>query len=109
MTYYDAQVDDARHTMTIVRTAATYGALVANRTRVTTFERAGEHVTGARLVDLESGEEFSVAAKQVINATGVWTDETQSMANARGQFHVRASQGRAPRRPARPAAARTAG
>jgi glycerol-3-phosphate dehydrogenase len=91
--YSDAQVDDARHTMTIVRTAATYGALVANRTRVTQFERAGEHVVGARVKDLESGEEFLVKAKQVINATGVWTDDTQAMADTRGQFHVRASKG----------------
>ncbi len=91
--YSDAQVDDARHTMTIVRTAATYGALVANRARVTRFDRAGEHVIGANVVDLETGEEFLVSAKQVINATGVWTDDTQAMADTRGQFHVRASKG----------------
>ena len=91
--YSDAQVDDARHTMTLVRTAATYGAMVANRVRVTEFDRAGEHVVGAKLVDLESGEHFTVKAKQVINATGVWTDETQAMADTRGQFHVRASKG----------------
>ncbi|MBE7189258.1 glycerol-3-phosphate dehydrogenase/oxidase [Jatrophihabitans endophyticus] len=91
--YSDAQVDDARHTMTLVRTAATYGALVANRVRVEEFDRAGEHVVGAKLVDLESGEHFSVRAKQVINATGVWTDDTQAMADTRGQFHVRASKG----------------
>lgn len=91
--YSDAQVDDARHTMTIVRTAATYGAHVANRTRVVRFERAGEHVVGAQVVDLETGEEFLVRAKQVINATGVWTDDTQAMADTRGQFHVRASKG----------------
>jgi glycerol-3-phosphate dehydrogenase len=32
-------------------------------------------------------------AKQVINATGVWTDDTQALADTRGQFHVRASKG----------------
>ncbi|ABS02497.1 glycerol-3-phosphate dehydrogenase [Kineococcus radiotolerans] len=91
--YYDGQVDDARHTMTIARTAATYGALVANRTRVKEFVREGERVVGAVLVDLESGAEIRVKAKQVINATGVWTDETQELVNARGQFKVRASKG----------------
>ena len=45
--YYDAQVDDARHTMIIARTAASYGALVANRARVIGFLREGERVTGA--------------------------------------------------------------
>ncbi len=91
--YYDAQVDDARHTMTITRTAAAYGALAANRTRVIDFLRQGERVTGARVMDLESGHQFDVRAKQVINATGVWTDDTQALADTRGQFHVRASKG----------------
>ena len=91
--YYDAQVDDARHTMTVVRTAATYGALAANRVRVTNFLRQGERVTGAELTDLETSRTFTVRAKQVINATGVWTDDTQQLADTRGQFHVRASKG----------------
>jgi len=91
--YWDAQVDDARHTMMVVRTAVAFGALAANRTRVQAFLREGERVTGARVVDLETGTEFDVRAKQVINATGVWTDETQQLADTRGQFHVRASKG----------------
>ncbi|GAA4988604.1 glycerol-3-phosphate dehydrogenase/oxidase [Kineococcus glutinatus] len=91
--YWDGQVDDARHTMMIARTAAHYGALAANRTRVREFLREGERVVGAVLVDLESGEEIRVRAKQVINATGVWTDETQELVGARGQFQVRASKG----------------
>ncbi len=91
--YWDAQVDDARHVATIVRTAASYGALVANRTRVVSLLREGERVTGAEVEDLETGNHFKVRARQVINATGVWTDDTQAMADTRGQFHVRASKG----------------
>ena len=91
--YWDAQVDDARHTLAVVRTAVSFGALAANRTRVIGLLRVGERVTGARVTDLETGAEFEVRAKQVINATGVWTDETQQLADARGQFHVRASKG----------------
>ncbi len=91
--YWDAQVDDARHVATIVRTAASYGALVVNRTRVVSLLREGERVTGAEVEDLETGNHFKVRARQVINATGVWTDDTQAMADTRGQFHVRASKG----------------
>jgi len=91
--YWDAQVDDARHTMTVVRTAATFGALAANQAQVTGFLRQGERVTGAAVTDLETGNTFEVRAKQVINATGVWTDDTQALADTRGQFHVRASKG----------------
>jgi glycerol-3-phosphate dehydrogenase len=91
--YYDAQVDDARHTAAVVRTAASYGALVANRARVIGFLREGERVTGVRVRDFESDTELEVRARQVVNATGVWTDLTQAMAGERGQFHVRASKG----------------
>src|ERR1700677_2806071 len=91
--YWDAQVDDARHTMTVVRTAASYGAFAANRVRVTGFLRQGERVTGATAIDLATGETLQIGAKQVINATGVWTDDTQVLADTRGQFHVRASKG----------------
>jgi glycerol-3-phosphate dehydrogenase len=91
--YWDAQEDDARFTMTVVRTAVSFGALAANRAKVTGFLRQGERVAGARVTDQETGAEFEVRAKQVINATGVWTDDTQAMADTRGQFHVRASKG----------------
>ena len=91
--YYDAQMDDARFVATLVRTAAGYGAHTANRARVVGFLREGERVVGARVHDLEQGGEFEVRARQVVNATGVWTDETQALVGARGQFHVRASKG----------------
>jgi glycerol-3-phosphate dehydrogenase len=91
--YYDGQVDDARHTMELARTAASYGAHVANRVKVTGFLRQGERVTGVQAKDLETGREFEVRAKQVVNATGVWTDDTQALVGERGQYHVRASKG----------------
>jgi len=91
--YYDGQVDDARHTMFLSRTAAAYGAHVASRTRVIGLLREGDRVTGASVKDLETGKEFDIRARQVVNATGIWTDETQSFAGERGQFHVRASKG----------------
>ena len=91
--YYDGQIDDARHVMMIARTAAAYGAMCANRVRVVDFLREGERVTGARLRDLETGRDFEVRAKQVINATGVWTDDTQGLVADRGQIRVRASKG----------------
>ncbi len=91
--YWDAQVDDARHTMAIARTASAHGALCANRARVVSLLRQGERVTGAVVRDLESGQDLQVRAKQVVNATGVWTDDTQALADTRGQFEVRASKG----------------
>ncbi|MGV9791189.1 glycerol-3-phosphate dehydrogenase/oxidase [Streptomyces sp. NPDC003435] len=91
--YYDAEVDDARFVTTLVRTAASYGAKVANRTRVTGFLREGERVVGVRVEDVEGGGEYEIRARQVVNATGVWTDDTQGLVGERGQFHVKASKG----------------
>ncbi|GAA0483744.1 glycerol-3-phosphate dehydrogenase/oxidase [Streptomyces sp. NPDC046215] len=91
--YYDAQMDDARYVTTLVRTARAYGAEVANRARVVGFLREGERVVGARVRDLEQGGEFEIRARQIVNATGVWTDDTQKLIAERGQFHVRASKG----------------
>ncbi|MFB6982144.1 glycerol-3-phosphate dehydrogenase/oxidase [Streptomyces scopuliridis] len=96
--YYDAQMDDARYVATLVRTAATYGAHVASRARVVGFLREGERVVGARVRDVGSSQregagEYEIRAKQVVNATGVWTDDTQALIAERGQFHVRASKG----------------
>lgn len=91
--YYDAQMDDARYVATLVRTAATYGAQVASGARVIGFLREGERVVGARVQDVEAGGEYEIRAKQIVNATGVWTDDTQGLIAERGQFHVRASKG----------------
>nr|WP_245666995.1 glycerol-3-phosphate dehydrogenase/oxidase [Actinomadura latina] len=91
--YYDAQVDDARYTMMVARTAAQYGAKVATRAEVTGFLREGERVTGATVLDLEGGREISVRARRVVCATGVWTDGAQAMTGSRAAFGVRASKG----------------
>jgi glycerol-3-phosphate dehydrogenase len=91
--YYDAQVDDARLVVNLVRTAAAFGAQAVNRLAVIDFLREGERVVGARVRNQEDGSEFNIRAKQVVNATGVWTDETQAMVTERGQLSVRASKG----------------
>ncbi|MWA03732.1 glycerol-3-phosphate dehydrogenase [Actinomadura sp. LD22] len=91
--YWDAQVDDARYVMTVLRTAAEYGAQIASRTQVLGLLREGERVTGLRIRDLEGNTTSEVRAKQVVNATGVWTDDIQELVGGRGQIHVKASKG----------------
>jgi glycerol-3-phosphate dehydrogenase len=93
LTYWDAQVDDARFVSSLARTASFYGANVASRVRVEGFLKVGERVVGVKAHDLETDERFEIRARQVVNATGVWTDDTQAMVGERGQFKVRASKG----------------
>ena len=92
--YYDTLVDDARHTMTVLRTAAEYGASVRTGTEVIGFEKDNRgRITAARVRDLETGRETTVKGKVFINATGVWNDKIQEMAGAEGKFTVHASKG----------------
>ncbi len=91
--YYDAQADDARHTLTVALTAAKYGATVLNSAEVVSFTHAGGRVVGARVRDVETGQEVDVRSEVVVNATGVWTDDLQTLVGGRGRFHVRASKG----------------
>ncbi|HEU0086565.1 MAG TPA: glycerol-3-phosphate dehydrogenase/oxidase [Pseudonocardiaceae bacterium] len=91
--YYDALTDDARHTMTVARTAAQYGAVVRTSTQVVGFLREADRICGVRVRDCETGAETDVEAHAVLNCTGVWTDEIQRMSGGRGRFQVRASKG----------------
>lgn len=91
--YWDTLVDDARHTLTLARTAAHHGAVVANSTQVIGYLRDGDRVTGVRVRDAETGRETDVRAGAVLNAAGVWTDHLQQMLGEDGGFTVRASKG----------------
>jgi glycerol-3-phosphate dehydrogenase len=91
--YYDAITDDARHTMTVARTAAQYGAVVRSSTQVIGFLREADRICGVRVRDCETGEETGVDAHAVLNCTGVWTDEIQRLSGGRGRFRIRASKG----------------
>lgn len=92
--YWDATVDDARLVLALIRTAVQFGAYAAQRTRVDDFTRDAEgRVDGAELTDLETGERLTVKAGVVIAATGVWTEQTQDLAEASGGLKVLASKG----------------
>jgi len=92
--YWDAAVDDSRLVSTLIRTAVSYGAHAASRTELVSLQTTtGGAVTGAEVVDLETGEHIDVRARQVINATGVWTEETEELAGSEGGLRVLASKG----------------
>lgn len=73
--YHDGQFDDARLAVNLAQTAAAEGAVVANHVRALSLIKEGGLVAGAELRDEESGAEFSLRARAVINATGVFVDE----------------------------------
>jgi glycerol-3-phosphate dehydrogenase len=91
--YYDGQVDDARHTLTVTRTAVSLGAVVATSCRVVKVVTDVREVVGVGVRDLESGEEFTLRSRTVIAATGVWSDDISALLNGRPGLRVRASKG----------------
>ncbi|MEN3304766.1 MAG: glycerol-3-phosphate dehydrogenase, partial [Micromonosporaceae bacterium] len=96
--YYDGQVDDARYVATMARTAASLGAAIVPSARVVGLVRDAREVTGALVRDMESGAEFPVAARTVVAATGVWSDDISELLDdpaypVRPALRVRASKG----------------
>ncbi len=92
--YYDGRVDDARLVVTLVRTAVRYGALAASRVQVVDIER-DEYgkVKGAVLLDVEHDRQFKVRTKRIIVATGVWTEQTEGLAEGDEGLKVLTSKG----------------
>ena len=93
MMYYDAQVDDARYTITVARTAARHGARVLTRASAVSLLRDGSRVTGAVVRDEETGRAFDVRASRVIVCAGVWSDLVHEASGVRAGYQVRMSKG----------------
>ncbi len=91
--YYDGQVDDARYTMTLARTAAHHGALCATSAPATRLLREGQRVVGAEVADLETGDRWQVRARQTLNTTGPWAERTQALGDYHGPPRMRTSKG----------------
>lgn len=90
--YWDAVFDDARHTMTVARTASAHGALLASSVRLVGVEESAGRIAAVNVTDLEDGDSLSIATRAVVNATGVWTDSVETLAGETGT-DVQASKG----------------
>ncbi|EPR44374.1 FAD dependent oxidoreductase [Desulfovibrio sp. X2] len=77
--YSDGQFNDARMAVTLARTANAHGAACLNHVEVTGLVREAGKVCGAALRDGLSGEEWTVRAKGVVNATGPFADSLRRM------------------------------
>ena len=91
--YFDAQVDDARHTLAIARTAARHGAVMASRVQCEELVRDGKRVVGAKVRDLNSGKRITVNAKVTVMCAGVWSDELHEKFGIKPGYKVAMSKG----------------
>lgn len=91
--YYDALMDDARHTLAVVRTAAGLGARVLSGMPVVEFSKDAKGRLGGVIVqDRADGGRHLLRARAIINAGGVWADELQQLAGA-NTFRVQPAKG----------------
>lgn len=74
--YYDARTNDTRLVIEVIKAANEHGAAIANYTKVESFIREGGKIKGAQLSDQLTGERLNVYAQTVVNATGIWMEET---------------------------------
>jgi glycerol-3-phosphate dehydrogenase len=77
--YWDGQFDDARLAVALARTAVARGAVMLNHCPVTALRREAGKVRGVIARDAETGVTLTIAAKCVVNATGVWVDDLRNM------------------------------
>ncbi|WP_324716601.1 glycerol-3-phosphate dehydrogenase/oxidase [Carboxydochorda subterranea] len=91
--YYDAQTDDARLTMAVIRTAARYGALPVNYARAVSLVRREGRVAGAEVEDRLTGRRYTVAARWVVNASGVWAGQVAALAGSDRSIRLSLSKG----------------
>lgn len=91
--YFDAQVDDARHTMMIARTAKRHGAAIITRAKVESLTKKKNRVIGAVVADLNSKKKYTVRASSVIMCAGVWSDELHKQFGIEPGYEVKMSKG----------------
>jgi glycerol-3-phosphate dehydrogenase len=93
ISYCDGQFDDARLAINLAQTATDHGASVVNHVEVVNLIVEGKKIAGVVLKDEVSGESFSVMAKVVINATGVFADQIMSLEDKSSRKMISPSQG----------------
>lgn len=92
--YYDGQFDDSRLLINLATTSAQYGATLLNYMKVVGLTKDSDgYVNGVVTQDGESGSQYTVQAKVVINATGAFTDNVRRLADASVTPLISPSQG----------------
>jgi glycerol-3-phosphate dehydrogenase len=91
--YFDGQFDDSRLAISLLRTIQDQGGFVANYTEVVSLTKEGDKLCGAVIRDTETGEEHSVRAKMIINATGVFSDAIRDLDDPQAVDIIAVAQG----------------
>ncbi|HEY4383804.1 MAG TPA: glycerol-3-phosphate dehydrogenase/oxidase [Ktedonobacteraceae bacterium] len=91
--YYDAQTNDARLTMALIRTAAQYGATIVNYCEAESFLSKDGQICGAQVRDTLNNQSVTVHARHVINAAGIFSEQVEALTGTQPQIQIEPSKG----------------
>jgi len=92
--YHDGQFDDARLLIDLASTAAQHGGCLVNYARVVSFAKDGDgFINGLGFRDEETGTDYSLSARTIINATGPFCDELRRVDDPKAKPIIAPSQG----------------
>lgn len=92
--YYDAQTNDTRLTMTVLKTAVQHGAVIANYTEVTRFTKDDDGtLTGAEVRDTLDGRTFTIQARHIVNAAGIFAGRVMELSGDESKVAIAPSKG----------------
>ena len=91
--YYDCQFDDSRLAVNLAQTITEQGGVVINHMKVIGLMMEDGRITGVEAGDMETGKQYQIAAKVVINATGVFVDDILKMEEPGARDVIKPSQG----------------
>ena len=91
--YYDGLTDDARLTMTVLKTAVGQGALAANYAAVTGFALADGRIQAVHIRDTLTDGAYTISARHVVNAGGVFAQRIEELTGLPSQLSVTPAKG----------------
>lgn len=91
--YFDGQFDDARYSLALAQTLESQGGVALNYAKMIRLLKTNDVVSGAVIRDEETGTEFELQARVVINATGVFSDEVRLLDEPQAEPMLTVSQG----------------
>jgi glycerol-3-phosphate dehydrogenase len=95
--YTDAQTNDTQLTLAVLRTAAAHGGALANYAEVTGFIRQGGAATGrlsgATVRDVLGGEQLTLRARHIVNATGIFAEQVERLTGDESRVRIEPSKG----------------
>ncbi len=91
--YYDGQFDDARLAIALAQTAYDHGAVCLNYAKVTEMIKEKDQLVAVVVTDQEGGDTWTLKAKAIINATGIFSDQVRRLDEPAAEKRIKPSQG----------------